>query len=79
MSTDRATLSNAKPALLHSASDSSLVRIKMEDTAEQEGEKDRETKRRRILIDREAVKEALALLDAGTAAHPRGSAQKESR
>ncbi|SPO27025.1 uncharacterized protein UTRI_10486_B [Ustilago trichophora] len=69
-SNDRAT---AKPVLLHTASDTSIhavTRVKMEDQDEQEA---REQKRRRIVIDREAVQEALALLDAGTAAQPRGS------
>lgn len=44
----------------------------MEDQDKDEDEA-REQKRRRIVIDREAVQEALALLDAGTAAQPRGS------
>ncbi|SPO27369.1 uncharacterized protein UTRI_10486 [Ustilago trichophora] len=69
-SNDRAT---AKPVLLHTASDTSIhavTRVKLEDQDEDEA---REQKRRRIVIDREAVQEALALLDAGTAAQPRGS------
>lgn len=66
-SSDRAT---AKPVLLHTSSDSSLVRVKEED-----GERD--GKRRRIVIDRQAVQEALALLDGGTAAQPRTNTAKE--
>ncbi|CDR98749.1 hypothetical protein [Sporisorium scitamineum] len=65
-SNDRAT---AKPVLLHTASDTT-VHVKIEEDVE---DREREQKRRRILIDREAVQEALALLDAGTAAQPRAS------
>ncbi|TKY86219.1 hypothetical protein EX895_005044 [Sporisorium graminicola] len=67
-SNDRAT---AKPVLLHTTSDTT-VHIKTEEDADGI-DVEREHKRRRILIDREAVQEALALLDAGTAAQPRGS------
>ncbi|KAJ9480288.1 BZIP domain-containing protein [Pseudozyma hubeiensis] len=68
-SNDRAT---SKPVLLHTTSDTTIhsnTRIKIEE--EEDGLEAREQKRRRILIDREAVQEALALLDAGTAAQPR--------
>ena len=68
-SNDRAT---AKPVLLHTASDTT-IHVKVEEEEEDELDEEREQKRRRILIDREAVKEALALLDAGTAAQPRAS------
>lgn len=71
-SNDRAT---AKPLLLHTTSDTTVhtvPQIKTED--EDDGLDAREQKRRRILIDREAVQEALALLDAGTAAQPRAGA-----
>ncbi|GAC94499.1 hypothetical protein PHSY_002071 [Pseudozyma hubeiensis SY62] len=69
-SNDRAT---SKPILHHTASNTTIhstTRIKIEEEEEDEL-KAREQKRRRILIDREAVQEALALLDAGTAAQPR--------
>ncbi|SJX62581.1 uncharacterized protein SRS1_10765 [Sporisorium reilianum f. sp. reilianum] len=69
-SNDRAT---AKPVLLHTTSDTT-VHVKREDDAD-DAHAAREHKRRRILIDREAVQEALALLDAGTAAQPRGSVE----
>ncbi|EST04799.2 Basic-leucine zipper domain protein [Kalmanozyma brasiliensis GHG001] len=68
-SNDRAT---AKPSLLHTTSDTIVyasTSVKIED----DDDDARESKRSRILIDREAVQEALALLDAGTAKEPRGS------
>lgn len=77
-SNDRAT---AKPVLLHTTSDNTVhsIRIKTENQEdERDGEETREQKRRRIFIDREAVQEALALLDAGTAAQPRGSVSSAS-
>lgn len=75
-SNDRAT---SKPVLLYTASEGSIhgspTKVKLEEGDEEE----REGKRRRIVIDREAVQEALALLDAGTAAQPRSSTTKEEQ
>lgn len=69
-SSDRAT---AKPLLLQTASDTTVQTVARVKVEQADGEVQREQKRRRIVIDREAVQEALALLDAGTAAQPRGS------
>ena len=69
-SNDRTT---AKPILLHTASDTSIHAVGRVKIEEEDGVEAREQKRRRIVIDREAVQEALALLDAGTAAQPRAS------
>lgn len=68
-SNDRAT---SKPLLLHTASDTTIHApspVKREQR--EQDEESRDAKRRRIVVDREAVQEALALLDAGTAAQPR--------
>lgn len=74
-SNDRATSSvSVKPTLLHSTSDTSVyaaTKVKRGCEDEERSEADREQKKRRILIDRAAVQEALAMLDAGTLAQPR--------
>ncbi|SNX85458.1 uncharacterized protein MEPE_04167 [Melanopsichium pennsylvanicum] len=73
-SNDRAT---AKPVLMHTTSDTTIhgfTSVKAEQVVrDEEEQQQREQKRRRIMIDREAVQEALALLDAGTAAQPRNT------
>ncbi|SOV03817.1 uncharacterized protein UDID_03611 [Ustilago sp. UG-2017a] len=75
-SNDRATF---KPVLLHTASEGTIHALPTRAKQEEGEEEEREGKRRRIVIDREAVQEALAFLDAGTAAQPRSSSAKEEQ
>ncbi|PWY97647.1 hypothetical protein BCV70DRAFT_202700 [Testicularia cyperi] len=80
-SSDRATAvplpsRSDKPMLLHTASETSIHDSAPRIKRELDGEADTvqthaNYKRRRILVDREAVQEALKLLDGGTAAQPR--------
>lgn len=75
-SNDRAT---SKPVLLHTASEGTIHALPTRAKQEEGEEEEREGKRRRIVIDREAVQEALAFLDAGTAAQLRSSSAKEEQ